>query len=88
VKFRFGDRERLLLLDDVFAGDRDLRLQRSDADVSRGDVAEQGGQHVVVTGDGGEIGRISGFDAAAELAPEIQFPIDGETQRVAPKVAY
>ena len=79
------DRERFLLPNNVLAGDFNLGLQRADADIGSGDVAQQSGQHIIVIGDRGQIGRIGRFDDAAELAPKINFPIDGETERVAPK---
>src|SRR5262249_50171482 len=75
VIFRLSDRECLPLLDDVFLRDLDLCFERSNADISRRDIAEQGYEDLVVTGDRREVGGIGRLDAATKPAPKIQFPV-------------
>ena len=84
--FRCRDRQRLLLFNNVLARDFDLRLQRADADIGGRDITQQCREHVVVIRDRRQIGCIGGFDRTTKLAPKVEFPIDGEAERVAPKV--
>ena len=71
---RLRNGERLFLLDDVFVGDLDLRLQGADADISCCDIAKQGREHIVVIGDRGEIGRVGGFNGRGETCPRNPIP--------------
>ena len=78
--------ENPALLDDIVAGDRDLPLDRADADIGPRDIAEQRHQDIVIARDRRQIGRIGGFDPAPELAPEIQFPSGVDAEPIAPKI--
>ncbi len=48
-------------------------------------IAEKRDQDLVIVRDGGEIGRIRGFDPAAEFAPKVQFPGCLNAERTGPK---
>ena len=72
---------------DIGARDGDLTLERADADVGVGDVAEQRDEHVVIGGDRGEIGGVGRFDSAPEFAPEIEFPGRLNKPAIGPEIA-
>src|SRR5262249_16841318 len=81
-----GNRNRFLLLDDVFLSDLDLCLEGADADIGGGNIAEQCNQDLVVSRDRRKVGGVRRRDAATELTAKIQFQVDRQAQRVTPKV--
>ena len=62
----------------VALGDVDAQQRRPVGEVEVRHLRAQQHLHVLLAGDGCEVGGIGGFDAAAESAPEIQFPADVE----------
>ena len=74
------------LLDDILMRDNDLLLQRTNADIVRCDIAEQRHQHVVISRDRSQIGRIGRLHPAPELTPKIHLPRDLRAEGGAPKV--
>ena len=72
------DVEALPLQLGVPARHAELLLGGADPDVVRGHLRQQGHEHVVVVGDGGQQLGIRRLDAAAERAPEVELPGDVE----------
>ena len=81
-----SDSETFRLENDILVGDGDLLLHRTDIDVGGGDIADEGDEGVVVSGDGGEVGGFIGFDLASKFPPEIDFPARGEEGLVGEKI--
>ncbi len=67
--------------------DGDLLFKNPNPHISRGDVAQKGNKHIVIGSDRREIGGVGRFDAAPELAPNIDFPGCLHIQRVEPEVS-
>ena len=68
---RLGD---LALQGDVLLDEFQTGFQSADLDVGRGDIAQQGHQHLVVTGAGSFQGMFCRNDGSAIAAPEIELP--------------
>lgn len=79
------------LRSDVFAGNLDLRLECADANymsLRHHPRAWRVRSRNPLSRHRGEISSVGGFDRAAELAPKIQLPVDGQGERVSPEIFY
>ena len=81
-----SDAETFRLENDILVGDGDLLLERADIDIGASNIADEGDEGIVISGDGGEVGGFIGFDLPSEFSPEIDFPARGEEGLVGEKI--
>ena len=81
-----SDAERLLLFNNIGAGDGDQPFRGANTDIGSRYITQKRNQNAVVGRDRCKICPVSGFDPAAELAPEVQLPSRLRANRVGPEV--
>ena len=81
LEARFGDLQRLPQQFHIGPGVRDSLFDGAHLRIVRRHVAQQGDQHVIEVLDRGVQAVVGRFNGPAKLAPEVEFPGEGEPER-------